>query len=91
MRKLRAEIGQCLLPFSSELLSSRLLSENVKIKMYKNIVLPVDLYGRKTWSLTLREGHQLKVFENRVLRGIFGPKSENCIIRCSFTCTPQQI
>jgi hypothetical protein len=42
--------------------------------MYKTIILPVVLYGCETWSLTLREEHRLRVFENRVLRRIFGPK-----------------
>jgi hypothetical protein len=56
------------------LLSSRLLSKNVKVKIYKTIILPVVLYGCETWSLTLREEHKLRVFENRVLRRIFGPK-----------------
>jgi hypothetical protein len=42
--------------------------------MYKTIILPVVLYGSETWSLTLREEHRLRVFENRVLRRIFGPK-----------------
>jgi hypothetical protein len=46
----------------------------VKIKIYKTIILPVVLYGCETWSLTLREDHRLRVFENRVLRGIFGLK-----------------
>jgi hypothetical protein len=45
----------------------------VKIKIYKTIILPVVLYGYETWSLTLREEHRLRVFENRVLRRIFGP------------------
>jgi hypothetical protein len=54
-------------------LSSRLLSRNVKVKIYKTIILPVVLYGCETWSLTLKEGHRLRVFENRVLRRIFGP------------------
>jgi hypothetical protein len=58
------------------LLSSRLLSRNVKIKIYKNIILPVVLYGCETLSLTLREEHKLGVFENRVLRRIFGPKRD---------------
>jgi hypothetical protein len=53
------------------LLSSRLLSKNLKIKIYKTIILAVVLYGCETWSLTLREGHRLRVFENRVLRRIF--------------------
>jgi hypothetical protein len=51
-------------------------SINVKIKIYKTIVLPVVLYGCETWSLTLREEHRLRVFENRVLRRIFGPKRD---------------
>jgi hypothetical protein len=45
----------------------------VKIIIYKNIILPVILYESETWSLTLREEHRLRVFENRVLRRIFGP------------------
>jgi hypothetical protein len=49
------------------LLSSRLLSRNVKVKIYRTIILPVVLYGCETWSLTLREEHRLRVFENRVL------------------------
>jgi hypothetical protein len=65
-----------LLPFSPELLASRLLPKNVKIRIYESIILPVVLYGCKTWSLTLREEHRLRVFENRVLRRIFGPKRD---------------
>jgi hypothetical protein len=57
-------------------LSSCLLSTNVKVKIYKTIILPVFLYGCETWSLTLREEHRLRVFENRVLRIIFGPKRD---------------
>jgi hypothetical protein len=59
-------------------LSSCLLSRNVKVKVYKTIILllVVVLYGSETWSLTLREDHKLRVFENRVLRRIFGPKSD---------------
>jgi hypothetical protein len=49
------------------------LSRNLKVKIYKNIILPVILYGCETWSLTLREEHRLRVFENGVLRRIFGP------------------
>jgi hypothetical protein len=56
------------------LLSSRLLSRNLKVKIYKTIILPVVLYGCETWSLTRREEHRLRVFENRVLRRIFGRK-----------------
>jgi hypothetical protein len=53
-----------------------MLSRNVKIKIYKTIILPVVLYGCETLSLTLREERRLKVFENRVLRRIFGPKRD---------------
>jgi hypothetical protein len=52
------------------LLYSRLLSENLKIRILKTINLPVVLYGYETWSLTLREVHRVRVFENRVLRRI---------------------
>jgi hypothetical protein len=55
------------------LLSSRLLSRKLKVKIYRTIILPVVLYGCETWSLILREDHRLRVFENRVLRGIFRP------------------
>jgi hypothetical protein len=65
-----------------------MLSRNVKVKMFKTIILPVVLYGCETWSLTLREEHVLRVFENRVLRRIFGPKRDeltgnggNCTMR----------
>jgi len=53
------------------LLSSRLLSRNLKIKIYRTITLPVVLYGCETWSLTLREERRLRMFENRVLRRVF--------------------
>jgi hypothetical protein len=53
-----------------KLLSSHLLSKNIKIRIYKTIILPVVLYGCET--LTIREGHRLRVFENRMLRRIFG-------------------
>ena len=59
-----------------KLLSSRLLSKNLKIKIYRNIILPVVLYGCESWSLTLREERRLRVFENGVLRRIFGPKRD---------------
>jgi len=58
------------------LLSSSLLSKNVKIKIYRTVILPVVLYGCETWSLTLRKEHKLRVFENRVLRSIYGPKRD---------------
>jgi hypothetical protein len=51
-----------------------LLSKSLKIKIYRNIILPLFLYGYETWSLALREKHRLRVFENRGLRRIFGPR-----------------
>jgi hypothetical protein len=81
-----------------KLLSSHLLSKNVKVRVYKNIVLPVVLYGCETWSLTVREEHKLRMFENRVLRRIFGPKRggvtggwRNCIMRNFIICTFGQV
>jgi len=58
------------------ILSSSLLPENIKIKIYRTIILPFVLYGCETWSLSLREERRLRVFENRVLRGIFGPNRD---------------
>jgi len=58
------------------LLSSRLLSKNLKIKIYRTIILTVVLYGCETWSLTLREERRSRVFENRVLKRVFGPKRD---------------
>jgi hypothetical protein len=58
------------------LLSSRLISKNLKTEIYKTVILPVVLYGCETWSVTLREEHRLRVSENRVLRKIFGPERE---------------
>jgi hypothetical protein len=54
-----------------------LLSKNLKIRIYKTIILPVVLYGCGTWSLTLREEHRLRIFENRVLNRIFGLKMDD--------------
>ena len=57
-------------------LSSSLLSKNINTQIYRTIILPVVLYGCETWSLTLREERRLMVFENRVLRGILGPRRD---------------
>ena len=80
------------------LLYSSLLSKNLKIKIYRTIVLPVVLYGCETWSLTLREESKLRVFENRVLRRIFGPKRDGVtgewrsyIMRSLMICNPHPI
>jgi hypothetical protein len=82
----------------AEFFSSRLLSKNLKINIYRSIILPVVLYGRGAWSLTLREGRRLKVFENRVLRRVFWPKTdevtgngENYIMRSLMISTPYPI
>jgi hypothetical protein len=74
--KSRLNSGNACYHSVQSLLSSRLLSRNVKVKIYKTIMLSVVLYGRETWSLTLREKHRLRVFENRVLGRIFGHKRD---------------
>ena len=58
------------------ILSSSLLSKKLKIKIYRTIILPVVVYGCETWSLTLRDESRLKVFENGLLRRVFGPKRD---------------
>jgi hypothetical protein len=72
--KRRLNSGNACYNSVQNLLSSRLLSKNLKIRICKNIILPVVLYGCETWSLTLREKHRMRVLESRVLRKIFGPK-----------------
>ena len=59
------------------LLSSQLLSKNIKLKIYKSVIPPVISYGCETWTLTLREEKRLQVFENKVLSQIFGPKRDD--------------
>jgi len=56
--------------------NSQSLSKNLKIKIHRTMILPVVLYGCETWSLTLREERKLSVFENIVLRRIFGPRRD---------------
>ena len=66
--KCRPKAGNLCYYYSVQtLLSSRLLSENLKIKIYKTIISPVVLYGYETWYLTLREERRLRVFENKIL------------------------
>jgi hypothetical protein len=62
--------------FGAECFVFSLLSKSIKIKIYRSINLPFVLYGCETWLLTLREEHRLKVFENRVLGRVFGPKRD---------------
>jgi len=72
--KIRLKSGNACYHSVQNLLSSRLLSKNLKIKLYRTIILPIDLYGCETWSLALREEIKLRAFENMVLRRIFGTK-----------------
>jgi len=72
--KSRLKPGNACFYSVQNLLSSSLLSKNIKIKVYRTIILPLVLYGCETWSLTLREERRLRVFENRVLRKIFGSR-----------------
>jgi len=74
--KSRLKSGNACYHSVQNLLSSRFLSKNLKIKIYRTIILPVVLYGREIWSLTLREERKLRVFENMVLRRIFGPRRD---------------
>ena len=57
--------------------SSSFLSKNLKITIYRTIILPIVVYGCETWSLTLREERRFREFENRVLRRIYGPMRDN--------------
>ena len=68
--------GIWLLSFGAESFVLQFAIKNIKIKIYRTIILPVVLYGCETWSLTLREERGLRVFENRVLWRIFGPKRD---------------
>ena len=86
--KSRLKLGNACYYSVQNLLSNSLLSKKLKIKIYRTIILPVVLYGCETWSLTLREELRLRVFENRVLRRVFGSKrdevtgnGENYILR----------
>ena len=63
-------------------LSSSLLSKTLRLKIYRTIILPVVLYGCENWSLTLREECRLRVFENRVLRRVFGLKRDEVTGEC---------
>jgi hypothetical protein len=74
--KSRLNLGNACYYSVQNILSSHLISKNLKVKIYKTVILLVVLYGCKTWSLTLGEEHRLRVFEKRVLRKISGPKRE---------------
>jgi hypothetical protein len=74
--KSRLKSGNACYHSVQNLLTSSLLTKNVKIKIYRTIILPVVLYGCESWSLTLREECRPRVFENKLLRRIFGPKRD---------------
>jgi len=74
--KSRLRSGNACHHLVQNLLSSRMPSRNLKIKRYRTIILPVVLYGCETWLLTLLEESKLRVFENMVLRRIFGPRRD---------------
>jgi len=74
--KSRLKLGNVCYHSVQNILSSSLLSKNLKIKIYRIIILRVVLYGCETWSLTLRKERKLRLFENMVLRRIFGPRRE---------------
>ena len=74
--KSRLESGNACYHSAQNLLSSSLLSKNLKIKTYRTTILPLVFYGCETWSLIQKEESRLRVFENRVLRRIFGPKRD---------------
>jgi hypothetical protein len=77
--KSRLNSNNCCYHSFQNLLSSRMLCKNAKIKIYKTIIFPVVLYACETRSLTLRKKHRLRVFDNMVLRGIFVPKGNKII------------
>jgi len=77
--KNRSQSGNACCYSVQNTLSSSLLSKNIKIEIYITIILPVVLYGCETWSLTMRDGRRLRVFENKVLGRIFEPKRDELI------------
>jgi len=82
--KSRLRSGNACYHSVQNLLSSRLLSKNFKIKIYRTIILPFVLYGCETWSLTLREERKLRVLENMMLRRIFGPRRDGVTGECTY-------
>jgi len=71
--KSRLKSGNACYHSVQNLSSSRLLSKNLKIKIQRNVILPIVLYGCDTWSLTLREECRLRVFESRVKQSCYRP------------------
>ncbi|KAJ4447311.1 hypothetical protein ANN_09315 [Periplaneta americana] len=75
--KHRINMGNACYYLVLKLLSSSLLSKNLKVRIYETVILPVLLYGCETWTPTLKEEHTLRVFENKVLRKIFGANRDD--------------
>jgi len=80
--KSRLQSGNACSHSVHNLMFSSLLSKTIKIKICRNIMVPLVFYGCETWSLTLREELRLRVFENKVLRRIFGPKMDEVTGEC---------
>ena len=90
--KSRLKSGNACYHSVHNLFNYSLRSKNLKIMIYRTIIFPIILYGCETWSLTLREERRLRMFENRVLRRIFGPKRNEVIRkRILMICTPHLI
>jgi hypothetical protein len=96
--KRRLKSGNACYYSAKNILSYSLVYKNIKIKIYRPVILPVALYGCETWSLTVREERGLRVVENRVLRRIFGPKRDKVIgggdkyvMKSLIICTSHQI
>jgi len=69
------EVSECLLSYGAQFFVFQFAIKKLKTKIYRNLILPIVLYGCETWSLTLREKRRLKMFKNSVLMRIFGPKT----------------
>jgi hypothetical protein len=77
--KSRLKLGNASYPLAQNLLSFMLLSKNIKTVVYRTVIFLVVLYGCVAWSLTQRVEHMLRVFENRMLKKIFGPKGDRVL------------
>jgi hypothetical protein len=76
MYRYTVKVRECLLSFGAESFVFQFATQNIRIRIYRTIILPVVLCGCETWSLTLREKHRLRVFEKRVLRKVFRPERD---------------
>jgi len=92
------EVRECFLSFGTESFASSLLSKNIDTETYRTVIPSVVLYGCETWSLVLRQELKLRMFENRVLRKVFGPKKkevtgsiEDYITRSFVSCNRNKI